>query len=100
MFTLQQASNKLHLELVRTISEGAMVHRAKQMGSGHPSKRLAIKLTHNSTLTARKVILNDKGYRLTNDTLAIYIKDLMGSSSAAKRWTLSETSGLERNEEA
>ena len=101
---LQYASNELHFGLVHTIAQGriGMLQRAKQMGAGHFSKRSTINLIRQSILTARKVILNDKDYRPTNAKLAIYIKDLLGnnsSSSVAKRWALSETPGLEQNEE-
>ena len=100
---LQYASNELHFELVHTIAQGGigMLQRAQQMGAGHFSKRSTINLIRQSILTARKVILNDKDYRPTNAKLAIYIKGLFGnnSSSAAKRWALSETPGLEQNEE-
>lgn len=101
---LKQISNQLHFELVHTIAEGGMgmLHEAKQMGTGHSSQRAEIKLIRGSMPTAREVFIRAISYRPTNVKLASYIKDLFGnnSSSAAKRWALSEAPGLEQDEEA
>ena len=58
--------------------------------------------TAQNMLTALEMFLYGKGYGPTNEKLASYIKDLFGnnSSSAAKRWALGETPGLEQDEEA
>ena len=101
---LKQISIELHFDLVHTIAEGGMgmLHEAKQMGTRHSSQRAEIKLIRGSMLTAREVFIRVIGYRPTNVKLASYIKDLFSnnSSSAAKRWALSEAPGLEQDEEA
>ena len=101
---LKQISNELHFELVHTIAEGGMgmLHEVKQMGTGHSSQRAESKLIRGSMHTAREVFIRAISYRPTNVKLATYIKDLFGnnSSSAAKRWALSEAPGLEQDEEA
>lgn len=68
MLKLHQPPTELHLELLHTTVESdiGIAHEAKHKGAGHLSKHLVIKLMHGSTLTAQKVILNDKGYRLAS----------------------------------
>ena len=46
MSHIKHIFNELHFEIVHTIAEGGMgiVYEAKQMGAGHFSKRVAIKL--------------------------------------------------------
>lgn len=58
--------------------------------------------TAQNMLTALEMFLYGKGYGPTNEKLASYIKDLFGnnSSSAAKRWALGETPGLEQDKKA
>jgi len=58
--------------------------------------------TAQNMLTALEMFLYGTGYGPTNEKLASYIKDLFGnnSSSAAKRWALGETPGLEQDDEA
>jgi serine/threonine-protein kinase len=57
--------------------------------------------TAQQMLTALEVFLYAEGYGPTNEKLAIYLRDLFGknSSSAAKRWALGETLGLDTDEE-